>query len=299
MLAEWTRYTFGTSRLGRSAEAFDADVRVAHSAMEAGCCFHCSQEYTRGNVFMVLRRAFDEAPRRRPKIILKVRCERADWLTFDVEDALRRLGLERVAIAQLCIVWEEDDREQRRIVEDFLRQGPMWAACRALKERGLVGGFVLENFAGYSGGALAAVAHDLFDGYIFYYNVLNREASNALFAKLSEARAPLVAMRVIQGGLPDPARAAQAAGKKTPDPLKLARRETMEKIYERSGDACRMAFSMRFMLSTPGVCSAVGGTSSAAHLQAFLQAADAFIPLPDDLMQEIQTLHREWFKEVE
>jgi aryl-alcohol dehydrogenase-like predicted oxidoreductase len=284
-----SRYTFGTMSLGRDVERLGEDVKVARAAMDAGVWFHTSQEYSNGGTFMVLRKAFEETPGRTPQLIVKTRCNHADVLRFDVEDALRRLGVERVALAQLC----KSTHEKREVVDDFLAQGPMWRTSRELEEKGLVGAFVMEVFASFSGDAARAVERDLFPGYIFYYNLIERQTSNGLQALLEERRSMLLSLRTMAGGVIDPARAGRLREKSSDDP-RLTRLERLRPLFERSGCATWLEFAVRFCLGAPGVETTVAGTRRIEHLEAFVEAAEGAQPLPADVARGIAELHREW-----
>ena len=80
-----TSFTFGAMSLGNDPDKMAAHVGVARAAMESGVWFHASQEYAGGGAFMILRHAFMEAPAQVPKLILKIRCDNAAVLKFDVD----------------------------------------------------------------------------------------------------------------------------------------------------------------------------------------------------------------------
>jgi aryl-alcohol dehydrogenase-like predicted oxidoreductase len=263
------------------------DVKVARTAMDAGVWFHTSQEYGGGGAFAVLRHAFDEDRARVPKIIFKIRCDNATILRFDVEDALRRLGLERVDVAQLC----RGRHDHRKVVDDFLEHGPMWETCQALLAEGKVGTYVMEVFASFSPDALKAVENDLFPGYIFYYSPLEREMSNALYDAVAEKRPPLLSLRTLCGGNLNPRRIAElSVDTDHPD---IARFAALVPIYEKSGCKSWPEFSFRFLFSIPNMRTTIAGTNKLPHLQELLDAARDIRPLEAGLVEEIKALHRE------
>ncbi len=87
--------------LGTHLDRMTDHIRVARTAMDAGVWFHASPTYNRGFTYMILRMAFDESRRQVPPMIVKIRCGSVRILRFEVEDALRRMGLERIDVAQL------------------------------------------------------------------------------------------------------------------------------------------------------------------------------------------------------
>ncbi len=288
-LPEFTKYTFGSMSLGRKAENLTRDISVARAAMDAGVWFHTSQEYGAGGTFMVLRHAFDEARSQTPKCIFKIRCDSAEHIRFEVTDAIARLGIDRVDVAQLC----KDNHEKREIVDDFLAEGPMWRTCCELKEKGLVGNFVMEVFAQFSADAIRAVENDMFDGYILYYNLLDRHANNELFDLLESKKAPLLALRTMSSTLiyPEPARRfSETKG----EPI-LERRDALEPILEQSSCTSWPELAMRFILSHPKVQTTIGGTTSIEHLNIYIDQAGEFKPLEQETIDQIRTLHRQWW----
>ncbi len=289
-LPELPRYTFGAMSLGRDLAKLDHDIKIARAAMDARLWFHASQEHGRGGgTFMVLRHAFDEARSQVPPCILKIRCDNHKLLRFEVEDACRRLGLDRVDIAQLCM----GSHERREFVYDFLEKGPIWATCCELKEKALVGNFVMEVFATFSDDAIQAVQSDLFDAYILYYNLLDRQATNKLTDLLQTKQCPLLSLRTFAAGTLDADKAAQRRTNRPEDPLP-ARRVEIEPVFEQSGCDSMLEFAMRFVLSVPGMQTTIGGTSSMEHLQAYIATADHFTPLDPTIVDRVLDLHRKW-----
>jgi aryl-alcohol dehydrogenase-like predicted oxidoreductase len=282
-------FTFGCMSLGWAPERLRDDARVARAAMDAGVWFHASQEYAGGGAFMVMRRAFDEAPSRRPQLILKIRCDSADHIAFDVEDALRRLGVERIAIAQLC----RARHDRRPIVDDVLARGEMHRTCERLQREGKVGHFALEIFASFSADALRAVRAGMFPAYIFYLNPGERQASDELFDLLLERGERLLSLRTLCGGHLDPARIDQLRAKEPANPA-IARFDALRPIYERSGCASWPEFSMSFLRAIPALLTTIAGTAKTEHLTELLDADRRAKPMAPVLAAEIRALHRRW-----
>ena len=281
--------TFGAMSLNGAPENFSSQLKVARAAMDSGVSFHASQEYAGGGTFMVLRHAFAEERSKVPQMILKIRCDDARYLRFDVEDALRRLDIERVDIAQLC----RAKHDRRPVVDDFLAQGEMWQACQDLVQEGKVGEFVLEIFASFSPDAIRAVEAELFPACIFYFSPGERQTSNELFDLLQKRQTPVLSLRTMWGGYFNQERI-DALRAREPHHASLAKYEALRGIYDRSGCASWAEFSLAFLRTMPQVVTSIAGTSNISHLQGLLEADQRARPLAADLAEEIHSLHREW-----
>jgi aryl-alcohol dehydrogenase-like predicted oxidoreductase len=269
-----SRYTFGTGNVNDPANA--EHIKVARAAMEAGVWFHTSDAYGNGGTFEVLKAAFNEAPSQRPKCIFKVDGQGADKLRAVVEKSVTETGVDRVDIAQVC---------GNPAPETLVPGAPLYETMVELKQKGMVGSYVLENFYGFSPNTLQSVSNDRFDGYIYYYNVINREVSSELFDALQAAHAPQLALRSIGGAL--------ATFGWSDDKEEMERE--LEAIYEKSGAPSRLDFRYRFPLSNPNVRTTIGATSKVAHLHELLEADRNFRPLPAETVAAIESLHRKWF----
>jgi aryl-alcohol dehydrogenase-like predicted oxidoreductase len=286
-----TPFTFGCMSLGNSDDIADvrAQIKVVRAAMDAGVSFHASREYACGGAFTIMRHAFDEDSARLPKLVLKIRCDNALLLKFDIEDALRRLNIGRIDVAQL--VRAKHDR--RPVVDDFLQGGEMWQVCEKLRADGTVGAFAMEIFESFSPDAIRAVQAGLFPAYIFYFSPGERQASNDLFDMLMERKEPILALRTLCGGILDPARIASIR-QHNPDDGAIARFQALQPIHEKSGAKSWVEFSISFLRSFPNVLTTIAGTSSEAHLHELLEASRTAKPMPAPLAAEILTLHRKW-----
>ena len=273
---EISRYTFGT---GQVHDPSNPDhVKVVRAAMDAGVWFHTSSAYGGGSVYRVLRAAFQEAPDKIPHIIFKVDGRQADLLREAVDEQLLGTGVDHIDIAQLC--GNPDPAGLRPGSELF-------DAMCDLQQQGKVGSYVLENYWSFSANALEAVREDVMDGYIFYYNVVNREATNKLYLFLEQRQANILALRTLGGG--------PLNFNDTGDPD--GAREALEAIYARSGCSSRSEFRMRFLLSIPNIRTTIGATNKLGHLQAFLETGWTGRSLDEEIVSEIKALHRKWFAE--
>lgn len=275
--------------LGGDPDEIQNHVAVARAAMEGCTWFHASQEYAGGGAFMIMRHAFAENKARLPKLILKIRCDNAAVLKFDVEDALRRLNVERVDLAQLC----RGKHDRRPVVDDFLQHGEMWQVCEALQKEGKVGHFVMEIFASFSPDAIRAVQADLFPAYIFYFSPGERQTSNDLFDLLEQRQEKILSLRTLCGGILDPHRIEEIKARHPGDNA-ITRFEALKPIYEKSGCANWAEFSLSFLRAFPNLQTTIAGTSKLAHLHQLLEADRKAKPMPAPLVAQIKALHNRW-----
>ncbi len=285
-----TTFTYGCMSLGKDPALFTQDIRVARTAMDSGVWFHASQEYAGGGAFGIMRHAFDEDRAHQPRLVLKIRCDHAAILKFDVEDALRRLNVERVDIAQLC----RAKHDERPVVNDFINKGEMWQVCQELQKSGKVGQFVMEIFASFSSDAIRAVNAGLFPGYIFYFSPGERQTSNELFQLIEQKNEPMLSLRTMCGGALEPANIQALRARNPNDPM-IARFEALEPIFKQSGCATRAEFSFSFLKAFPNLLTSIAGTAKIAHLQDLLDGDRRAKPMDPDLVKRIKALHEQWF----
>ncbi|MEI8093792.1 MAG: aldo/keto reductase [Spirochaetales bacterium] len=285
-----TPYTFGSMSLGHDPAKFPDDVRVARHAMDLGLWVHSSRAYAGGKTFEVLKKAFDEAPAKRPRTMFKVSCESATELAADVEFTLTSLGLPKIEIAQLA----GKTHQKRDIVADFLTQGPMYQTCSRLKEQGLVDRFVFEIFYSYSADALKAVQNDLFDGYIFYYSLLERQVSNEIWQLLWERQLPVLALRPVAGSFLTDSPKLRERRQTDPKHPAFQRLDELAPVLAASDCHDLLELSLRFLASHPNVVTAIAGTGSLAHLDQLESSVRTAKPLAPELVERIRTLHRTW-----
>lgn len=290
LLTDLSPFIYGTGRLGDEQVPFDERVAVARAAMDAGVWFHTSHTY--GDTLRVLRAAFDQARSQVPKLIVKIGWTKLEELRETVRQNLEPLALDSLTIGQLCLSGD--------LAEDYATGGACYEEFARLKQEGLVQRFVLEVFPWTSHYALRAIQGGypagLIDGYIVYFNPLQRFASNALWELLLERHEPLVALRTVGGGpvhrLRDVPGAAHA-------PYIQQRAAEVAPLFERSGIADWTEFCLRFAFSFPLVRATIGATRDAANLQAYLAAAQQREPLPADLVADLVRLQSRWSDEVD
>jgi predicted aldo/keto reductase-like oxidoreductase len=116
----------------------------------------------------------------------------------------------------------------------------------------------------------------LIDGVILYWNAFQRDCSDTAWTSICEKSIPALALRTLGGGPLD----------KNSQP----KSEQLARLIKKAG--CRNAtdFNLRLAASEPAIQTTIGGTSSLAHLEDFLFAADQPVPLPPGILTEVRTL---------
>jgi len=269
-----SRFTFGTGCVDQPDDP--QHVRVVRQAMDAGVWFHSSHVYGDGRVFQTMKKAFGEDPKRTPKCIFKVDGLGADLLRDTVRASIEGTGVARVDIAQVC---------GNPDASVFLPGSAMSDTMIELKEKGLVGNYVLEIFWRGSPHAIESLRNDRFDAYIFYYNLVNREVSDELFDLLHQTKANILSLRTLGGGVDS------YHGATDPEAARL----TLEDLYRRSGCRTPLEFRARYVLSDPQVRTTIGGTKNLDHLATVIQACENATPLAAEIVEGVHALHREWF----
>jgi aryl-alcohol dehydrogenase-like predicted oxidoreductase len=273
-----SRYTLGTANLKDKNNP--EHVRVARTAMDAGIWFHSSTEYADGAVFATLAKAFKEDPKHIPHCIFKIKSWDKEILEQTVTEAITVLGVPRVEIAQICWYMPDADKD--------LKPGcALHEKMCELKEKGMVVNYVLEFLRPTTENMIRIVERELFDGYIYYHNVVNREVSNQMYDLLLSKKAPILALRTVGGGAGD----LGFAPKEEADFVRGKLREWTE----RSGCASEIEMRMRFPLSHQHNLTTVGATTKVKNLMSFLEMGKHHVPLPKDVLDEIDALHRRWF----
>ena len=285
-----TRYIYGTTRLGDDKIPHKERIKIAHAAMDAGVWFHTSRMY--GNALEVLGEAFAEEPSKVPKLIIKIGWDNINQIRGVIEENLKPLGLAGMQLGQLCLGGE--------LAEDFAGGGNCYRVFQDLKDEGLVQGFVAEAFPWTSDAPLRALrggyTESIVDGFIFYLNPLQRFASNALWNEIVKKNQPIIAMRTVSGGPVHKLRDVPGFAWKN---YLQKRAVEVAPIFEKSGIKSWTEFCVRFAHSFPLVIATVGSTSKIENLNEFLTAKDNFMPLPENIMQEISALHKKWSDELD
>jgi predicted aldo/keto reductase-like oxidoreductase len=289
-LEKITPYIYGTTRLGDSNIPRLERKEIAKYAMNADVWFHTSRMY--GDALEVLGEAFVEQPAKIPKLIIKIGWENINQLRSVIEENLRPLGLPAMQLGQLCLSGE--------LAEDFANGGHCYRVFQELKDEGLVQGFVVEAFPWTSEQSVKALrggyTEGIIDGFIFYLNPLQRFASNLLWNEIVKRNKPIIAMRTVSGGHIHSLR--DVPGFAWKDYLQKRAIEVAP-IFEKSGIKSWTEFCVRFVQSYSLVKATVGSTSRMENLDEFLSSTQNIKPLPEGIVQEIETLHTKWSAELD
>jgi hypothetical protein len=263
-LSDLPRYVYGTTRLGDKSLPFADRVKTARAAMDAGVWFHTSHTY--GDAFRVLRTAFDEDRAHVPPAIFKIGWSSIEEVRDIIKQNLEPLELERMAIGQLCLGGQ--------LAQEFRSGGPCYEGLQRLKDEGLVQRFVLEMWPWNSDVALDALRAEysggLIDGYIFYFNPLQRFVTNELFDLIRKRNQSIIAMRTVAGG---PVHRQRDVPGAAPDYLQ-ARATQVAPLFERSGCQTWTEFCVRYVFGFSQVRATVGSTSRQENLKSSLRPSN-------------------------
>ena len=276
-----SRYVYGTTRLGDDSIPFEDRVAIAREAIGRGLSLHTSHQY--GDALSVIRAALDADRSVEPPFVFKIGWSDAEEIRDQVRLQLDALGIERLAVGQLCLGGP--------IAESLAANGPEIDDLLAMRDEGLVGEFVLEAWPWTSETLLSGLRRGAVDrleaGFIFYLNPLQRFVTNELWSELRSRETTIVAMRTVGGGSPSPS---------GPEYL-AARAAEVRPIFARSGIASWTEFCVRYALGYGQVAATVGATARASALEEFTAATDSAAPLDPAIVAEIEALHRRWSDE--
>jgi len=243
-----TALGFGTAEIGYAQTPPAAARRVLSTALDAGlnvidtaACYGSGEEL------------IGEISDRRSEFFLFTKCGHAaglplpDWdpqlITQSIDRSLARLRTERLDLVQL-----------HGCSEEVLRRGEVTAALQRARDAGKT------RFIGYSGDgakALWAIRSGIFDSLQTSVSIADQESIDLL---LPEARARgmgVIAKRPI-------ANAAWRTGTRPESGYHHAywdRLQALDYDFLHGDVADSIAIALRFTLSTPGVCTAIVGTT--------------------------------------
>jgi len=282
--------TYGTTRLGDVTIPPADRVELALAAMRKGVYFHTSSSY--GEAVHILASAFQREPESIPKLIIKLFGESTTEIRVNAVKYTRTLGVPAIEIGQLCPgggVWA-----------DLARGGSCYQDLRQLRADGIVRRFILEVFPWTSPNAFRALKGGYLDGtvdaLIFYFNPLQRFASNELWDLVQSTGAPWLALRTVAGG--DLYRLRDVPGVAW-RPYLQERAAQVAPIFEQSGAASWPEFCVRFAASFDKVLGTVGASSKLSRLEDLLSAAERRTPLPQGTVQSLLALQRRWSEDVD
>ncbi len=290
ILTDLSPYIYGTTKLGDDNIPFPERVMIARAAMDSGVWFHTSHTY--GNALEVLRMAFDQDRTKIPKLIVKIGWNTIDELRSVIHHNTDPLGLQSIDIGQLCLGGQ--------LAEDFANGGECYKTFLHLKKENIVKRYVLEVFPWTSNTAIKALRggymKDIVDGCIFYFNPLQRFASNELWDLLIEMNEPIIALRTVAGG--NVLRLRDVPGAAWKEYLQK-RAVEVAPVFEKSKINSWAEFCIRFAFSFPQVRATVGATSRTENLHNFLSSSKNIEPLPEEIRDEIVQLQYRWSDEVD
>lgn len=283
-------YIYGTTRLGDESVSLEQRISVTHAAMESGVWFHASDQY--GSALSVLADAFGEAPGKIPKMIFKVEAETIGQMRAVIQRNLEPLGVAHMDIGQLCL--------RDRNAEDFLPGSAGYEYFSKIRKEGLVKRYVMEVFPWTSPVALEALnkgcTDDLIEGFIFYFNPLQRFATNELWEKIQELNIPIIAMRTVCGNnvlnLRDVPGAAWAN-------YIQQRAVEVAPLFQQSGISSWAEFCTRYIYGFDLVQATVGATSQEKNLAELVQLSEAAGTFPQEINEELKALQTRWSDEFD
>jgi hypothetical protein len=294
LLNDISPFVYGTTRLGHDSIPFDERVDITKAAMDTRIWFHVSRQYGEGKngAMDVLKKAFDSDRKKVPNLIVKLEGSSINEIKEDFKKNTQLLDINTFQIGQLCLRGE--------LAEDFASGGNSIHELEKFKTKGWIKRYVLEVFPWTSDIALKALKNGttegIIDGFIFYFNPLQRFVSNELWDLLIENSEPIIAMRTVAGG----------PVHKLRDEPGFAWKEYLQKratevapIFEKSGIANWTEFCVRFAHSLPQVRATVGSTANAFNFNEFLMASEQIDSLPQNIVDDILNLQYKWSKETD
>jgi aryl-alcohol dehydrogenase-like predicted oxidoreductase len=281
-------YIYGTTGLGNDQVAFEKRVEMARYAMDRCSWFHTSHKY--GSAINVLQEAFRQHPAQVPPCTFKLSGDSLDEVRRQIDFQLKAVGVSKMGLGQLHLDGD--------LATDFIAGGSSLDGLRAIKAEGLVDGWILEVHPWSSWIAFDHLneghGFDVIDGYTFYYNPLQRYALNELFALITEKHRPILALRTVAGG----SIAHLATRPADPEDFIGQRAREVLPLYEGSGFANWVDFSMCYVYSQSNVLTTIGSCSSPSHLDALIngitQKDKSFDPA---LSAKIATFQTRWSDE--
>jgi len=205
-----------------------------------------------------------------------------EYLIFAVEQSLKRLGVEALDILQL----HSPDLEK-------LERDEPWQALEQLKKHGKIkyAGLSIQSFKETQQAPLLDRYADLLDVIQVRYNLLEREAEEALFPKALQygigviVRIPLL-FGFLTGKFTVNSRFSDEDHRKmnlSPSKLKhyLARLKQMQPLFDRFPQQSKAQVALRFCISHPACHAAIPGAKTPRQVADNCTASD-FGPLPSN-----------------
>ncbi|HKK80826.1 MAG TPA: hypothetical protein VJ909_01175 [Prolixibacteraceae bacterium] len=294
LLNDVSPFVYGTTRLGHDSIPFNERVDIAKAAMDTRIWFHASRQYGEGEngAMDALKKAFDSDRKKVPNMIVKLEGSSINEIKEDFKKNTQLLDIDSIQIGQLCLRGE--------LAEDFANGGDSIKDLEKFRTKGWIKRYVLEVFPWTSDIALKALKNGategFIDGFIFYFNPLQRFVSNELWDLLIENAEPIIAMRTVAGGPVHKLRDEPGFAWKE----YLHERATqIAPIFEKSGVDNWTEFCVRFAHSFAQVRATVGSTANAFNFNEYLIASEQIDPLPQKIIDDISKLQYRWSEETD
>jgi aryl-alcohol dehydrogenase-like predicted oxidoreductase len=258
-LPKLSNLTVGTGGVGAIGD--EEQLNVIRRVMDQGDIWmHCAN-YGEGS-FQNLKPVFAERPSQVPKTIFKLDGITAEGFRTTLRDFLAQTGLKRMNVGQICgfPLGKEPDA--------------VLAAMDAAKKQGLVDNFIMDIVPAYCPYVPKYIRQKFFDGYVFYYSVIECGATPELLAVMEQTKTPILAMRIFAGG-------EYFRGTALQQPM-------LDELRHQTDCADKIEFAMRFALSVPCAVTAIAGTSKLAHLDRLLTVSRALKPLDPAIVKQIR-----------
>lgn len=300
---------FGTARSttkeGIHDDASRTRARALAAALDAGVNFlHSSREYA---TQWIMNEVLRDHPRRHDvHHVVKVPVpDRDDNGTFSeakfrsyVEDALRQLATDRIAIVQW--MWRaqpNDDAHRVPVFASIIDE--VTATFDKLRDEGKVAYLMTHPYT--QAGARVALDSGALSGLMMYYNPIEMEMAE-FFPRMQADDQSFLCIRPLSRSIltdrytswddvPD-GHHLQRAREEEPDVF--ARRQAVAKAFAAEIDGSMTRFAMRFPLFSPVVASMITGLNTEAQVEAAVAAVEGVEPRPE-LVKRAQDLWRSGF----
>ncbi|WMJ73740.1 hypothetical protein RCC89_11270 [Cytophagaceae bacterium ABcell3] len=285
-------YTFGTLSVGKPLSNPANDHNLIETALEHDLWIHASRDFQEGRSFQVLGEVFAGLGGDIPGCIVRIRADDPEIMEQDVYEALKVLNLKFINVAQLYT--EREDKSP--FVLDFEQNGPVAEKFNDLQREGLIREAAMEVFSSFAESGVYAVRKRLFKNFVFYYNLVERQVDNLLFDEIEQyEEASIFALRPIGSLFPEPYVTNMRDDVTCTHTVTYDQKE-VTKVLDKSDCKNLLELSVRFLLTQPKCKTIIGGTSSLSHLDDFIMYSEQYLPLQQNLVDDIKALHRRWYK---
>lgn len=265
---------FGAMRLPDPRNPAGA-IALLHAARRAGITYvDTAPFYCDDRSEDILGEALRTMPASPRPLYLSSKCSEAGGDAFrrSLDKSLARLGVPQITFFHLWCVMDPADWKRR------VDGGALAAALRA-KEEGLIGHVCVSSHMRGPDIARMLADHPEIEGLTLGYCAINFPYRRDGVAAARRLRKGVVAMNPLGGGLIP----------QHPDAFDFIRAP---------GDPDVVTAAIRFLVSDPGITTALIGFSSIEHVDAAVRALDAFTPHPLAHLEEIRAHIEQGFNEM-